>query len=218
MTDLRTRQASKMNGFYISRNKVFGQDVPLLATKMTAAGVGWNPSKARIFRPATGEGTMFVADLYTKYRKVASTEAGAAHVLACWEREFSDRLVHCLHGPQCRHGAQCLVGKRMVDIHVLSGSVVPVWGTIESAIGKIAHGATEKARARNLKIVSLRETSLEDEEANGDDAEAKGKGKGESRGGGRGEGRGEGKGREEAKQTRSVIGILLPPHAAQYGE
>ena len=152
VTDLRTRQASKMNGFYISRNKVFGQDVPLLATKMTAAGVGWNPSKARIFRPATGEGTMFVADLYTEYRKVASTEAGAAHVLACWEREFSDRLVHCLHGPQCRHGAQCLVGKRMVDIHVLSGSVVPVWGKIESAIRKITN-----SQGKNLKIVRVEE-------------------------------------------------------------
>lgn len=39
-----------------------------------------------------------------------------------------------MHGPKCKTGSFCTVGRRLQDVNVLGGLILPVWGTIEKAL------------------------------------------------------------------------------------
>lgn len=42
----------------------------------------------------------------------------------------------CMHGPKCKIGTFCTVGRRLQEVNVLGGLILPVWGTIEKALSK----------------------------------------------------------------------------------
>lgn len=44
--------------------------------------------------------------------------------------------LQCMHGPNCKVGNYCTVGKRLQEVNVLGGLILPVWGTIEKALSK----------------------------------------------------------------------------------
>ena len=52
-----------------------------------------------------------------------------------------------MHGKNCKFGGSCTSGKRIVEVHILGGAVVPMWGQIETLV-KNAIG-----RPRRLSIV-----------------------------------------------------------------
>lgn len=41
-----------------------------------------------------------------------------------------------MHGPNCKRGNFCTVGRRLQEVNVLGGLILPVWGTIEKALSK----------------------------------------------------------------------------------
>jgi hypothetical protein len=41
-----------------------------------------------------------------------------------------------MHGPKCKLGSSCTVGKRLQEINILGGLILPVWGVIEKALAK----------------------------------------------------------------------------------
>lgn len=41
-----------------------------------------------------------------------------------------------MHGPNCKLGNFCTVGRRIQEVNVLGGLILPVWGTIEKALSK----------------------------------------------------------------------------------
>lgn len=41
-----------------------------------------------------------------------------------------------MHGPKCKLGNFCTVGRRLQEVNVLGGLILPVWGTIEKALSK----------------------------------------------------------------------------------
>lgn len=41
-----------------------------------------------------------------------------------------------MHGPNCKIGTYCTVGRRLQEVNVLGGLILPVWGTIEKALAK----------------------------------------------------------------------------------
>lgn len=43
-----------------------------------------------------------------------------------------------MHGPNCKLGNFCTVGRRIQEVNVLGGLILPVWGTIEKALSKQA--------------------------------------------------------------------------------
>lgn len=45
-------------------------------------------------------------------------------------------LAQCMHGPNCKLGSFCTVGKRIQEVNVLGGLILPIWGTIEKALSK----------------------------------------------------------------------------------
>lgn len=45
----------------------------------------------------------------------------------CWQ---------CMHGPNCKIGNFCTVGRRLQEVNVLGGLILPVWGAVEKALSK----------------------------------------------------------------------------------
>lgn len=44
--------------------------------------------------------------------------------------------LQCMHGPNCKLGDYCTTGRRLQEVNVLGGLILPVWGTIEKALAK----------------------------------------------------------------------------------
>jgi len=42
----------------------------------------------------------------------------------------------CMHGPNCKIGNFCTVGRRLQEVNVLGGLILPVWGAVEKALSK----------------------------------------------------------------------------------
>ncbi|CAN0901877.1 Protein FORGETTER 1 [Linum grandiflorum] len=134
------------DGFYESKREWLGKRHFILAFESTASGL------FKIVRPAVGESVreMSLSELRSKYRKLSSLEK------ACkgWEGEYELSSAQCMHGPKCKIGSFCTVGRRVQEVYILGGIVLPVWGTIEKALskqGRISH--------KRLRIVRLETTS-----------------------------------------------------------
>jgi len=41
-----------------------------------------------------------------------------------------------MHGSKCKIGNYCTVGRRLQEVNILGGLILPVWGTIEKALAK----------------------------------------------------------------------------------
>lgn len=41
-----------------------------------------------------------------------------------------------MHGPKCKLSNFCTVGRRIQEVNILGGLILPVWGTIEKALSK----------------------------------------------------------------------------------
>ena len=41
-----------------------------------------------------------------------------------------------MHGPKCKLGSFCTVGRKIQQVNVLGGLILPIWGTIEKALSK----------------------------------------------------------------------------------
>lgn len=58
-----------------------------------------------------------------------------------------------MHGPNCKIGNFCTVGRRLQEVNVLGGLILPVWGTIEKALAKQA-----RLSHRRLRVVRIETT------------------------------------------------------------
>ncbi|KAI3997045.1 hypothetical protein MKX01_021321 [Papaver californicum] len=121
---------SSDDGFYESKREWLGRRHFLLAVE------GSTPEAYKLFRPAVGEALreMPLKELNSKYRKLLSLEK------ACkgWEDEYEISSKQCMHGPNCKMANFCSVGRRLQEVNVLGGLILPVWGTIEKALAKQA--------------------------------------------------------------------------------
>ncbi|XP_047315332.1 protein FORGETTER 1 [Impatiens glandulifera] len=134
------------DGFYESRREWLGRRHFLLAFE------GSNVGFYKILRPTVGEAVreMPLAELKNKYRKISSLEK------ACngWEDEYEISSKQCMHGPNCKVGNFCTVGKRLQEVNVLGGLILPVWGTIEKAIAKQARQSHKRIRVVRLETTT----------------------------------------------------------------
>jgi hypothetical protein len=118
------------NAFYQSRREWLGRSHFLLAVERSGA----NPRSFRIFRPASGEAPreMSASDLHSKYSRVSSP----ALAKAGWLEDYNLSADQCLHGLKCKVGSGCTVGRRVQQMNILGGLILPVWGTVEKALSK----------------------------------------------------------------------------------
>ncbi|XP_074372399.1 protein FORGETTER 1-like isoform X2 [Apium graveolens] len=137
--------ASSRTAFYESRREWQGRRHYLLAFEGSSG-------MYRIVRPATGEAVreMPFSELEEKYRKLSCLEKART----CWVNEYCISSKQCMHGPNCKLGDFCTTGRRLQEVNVLSGLILPVWGTIEKTL-------SEQVRKshRRLRIVRVETTA-----------------------------------------------------------
>ncbi|KDP27422.1 hypothetical protein JCGZ_20832 [Jatropha curcas] len=137
---------SSNDGFYESKREWLGRRHFILAFESPASGM------FKIVRPAVGESVreMPLAELKNKYRKISSTEKAQSG----WEEEYEVSSKQCMHGPNCKVGNFCTVGRRLQEVNVLGGLILPVWGTIEKALSKQARQSHKRLRVVRLETTT----------------------------------------------------------------
>ncbi|RRT54972.1 hypothetical protein BHE74_00045755 [Ensete ventricosum] len=75
---------------------------------------------------------MLAAELKNKYKKLSSIDKASKG----WQNEYEVSSTQCMHGPKCKLGNYCTVGRRLQEVNVLGGLILPVWGSIEKALSK----------------------------------------------------------------------------------
>ncbi|XP_045800406.1 protein FORGETTER 1-like isoform X2 [Trifolium pratense] len=139
---------SANDGFYESKREWLGKRHFILAFESSASGM------YKIVRPPVRESNreMPLSELKSKYRKVSSLEKAQTG----WEEEYDVSSKQCMHGPNCKIGNFCTVGRRLQEVNVLGGLILPVWGTIEKALSKQA-----RLSHRRLRVVRIETTTLD---------------------------------------------------------
>ncbi|XP_074301676.1 protein FORGETTER 1-like isoform X1 [Silene latifolia] len=137
---------SAHDGFYESKREWLGRRHFLLAFEGSTSGM------FKIVRPAVGEAIreMPLSELKSKYRKMLSLEKACSG----WEDEFEVSSKQCMHGPKCKVGSSCTVGRRIQDVNVLGGLILPIWNVIEKALSKQA-----RESHRRIRIVRVETTT-----------------------------------------------------------
>ncbi|KAG9137601.1 hypothetical protein Leryth_011350 [Lithospermum erythrorhizon] len=138
--------ASSNNGFYESRREWLGRRHFLLAFQ------GSDPGMFKIHRPAVGEALreMPLEELKDKYRRISSVEKARNG----WEEEYDVSSKQCMHGRKCKLGNFCTVGRRLQEVNVFGGLILPVWGTIEKALSKQARQSHKRIRVVRIETTT----------------------------------------------------------------
>lgn len=137
---------SASDGFYESKREWLGRRHFLLAFEGSASGM------FKMVRPAVGEALreMPLAELKSKYRRVSSLEKARSG----WENEYEVSSKQCMHGPNCKLGNFCTVGRRLQEVNVLGGLILPIWGTIEKALSKQARQSHKRLRVVRIETTT----------------------------------------------------------------
>ncbi|XP_030471562.2 protein FORGETTER 1 isoform X2 [Syzygium oleosum] len=141
--------ASSSDGFYESKREWLGRRHFILACESSTSGM------FKIIRPAVGESLREwpLAELKNKYRKMSSLEKARSS----WEDEYEVSSKQCMHGPNCKIGTYCTVGRRLQEVNVLGGLILPVWGTIEKALAKQARQSHKRLRVVHIETTTDRQ-------------------------------------------------------------
>ncbi|KAL9146939.1 hypothetical protein ABFS82_13G142200 [Erythranthe guttata] len=139
-------ESGSNNGFYESRREWMGKRHFILAFESTVSGM------YKIYRPTLGESIreMTLAELKDKYRKLSSMERARDG----WEDEYDVSSKQCMHGPKCKLGNFCTTGRRLQEVNVLGGLILPVWGTIEKALSKQVRQSHKRTRVVRIETTS----------------------------------------------------------------
>ncbi|CAN6236195.1 unnamed protein product [Urochloa humidicola] len=133
---------SSNDGFYESKREWMGR------RHFTLAFEGSTEGMYKIIRPAIGEALreMPSTELKSKYRKVSSIDK----VSKGWQEEYDASSKQCMHGSKCKIGSYCTVGRRLQEVNILGGLILPVWGTIEKALAKQVRQVHKRIRVVRL--------------------------------------------------------------------
>uniref|UniRef100_J3MRB3 PHD-type domain-containing protein n=1 Tax=Oryza brachyantha TaxID=4533 RepID=J3MRB3_ORYBR len=134
---------SSDGGFYESRREWMGRRHYMLAFEGSTEGM------YRVIRPAVGEALreMPLVELKSKYRKVSSIDK----IGNGWQEEYDASSKQCMHGPKCKLGSYCTVGRRLQEINILGGLILPVWGIVEKALAKQVRQIHKRIRVARLE-------------------------------------------------------------------
>nr|XP_033515595.1 protein FORGETTER 1-like isoform X1 [Nicotiana tomentosiformis] len=101
-----------------------------------------------VFRPIVGEAlremplalliTILVSDIISSQigtgARFSAEFESTRHRMWIDLEQFLD--FSCMHGPNCKLGSFCTVGRRLQEVNVLGGLILPVWGTVERVLSK----------------------------------------------------------------------------------
>lgn len=135
------------SGFRRSKRPLFGTTQVLLAVQQPGRGATY-----AVHRPNTGLAAieMDADELNSKYEMVESEAAEAP-----WTAMYASSQTRCMHGEGCTHGSSCQVGKRLQRVTLLTGSIVRVWGALESVLERNALALPRVERVMRVVRVAL---------------------------------------------------------------
>jgi len=132
-----------VGGFFQSRKELpGGQGIAFIM----AVRLGQKEKKFSVFRPNTGRHfeKKSESDLNSVYRRITIEEAREQ-----WNIIFKNTADHCIHGKNCSVGPSCHTGRRISEVAILSGTVVPLWSHLVS----ILHNVDIPKSETSLRIV-----------------------------------------------------------------
>ena len=130
---LQAASSAVSGSFYTSYNQIYGHTAVLYAEFVSGSRT------AQVWRPSTGQrlGGMDKYELEEKYMKLKAKKAPRL-----WDAAFKRAERECMHGPGCKRGVSCTVGRRLQQIHIITGSVIDVWSRIGSKAVKVVRCET----------------------------------------------------------------------------
>ena len=142
------------SGFYKSRREYFGRHLYLLAlNKPGSSGISTTGSKEMyvVVKPYSGQSSYELdrVQLLEKYAPCQSPEE-AEHG---WTELYEDTLKRCMHNGVCAAGDSCQVGRRVMEITILEGSVIRIWDTLERVLER--NELKLPKHERSMKIVRV---------------------------------------------------------------
>lgn len=163
-----------VNGFYQMQTKSTKVTHLLLAIERASASASLDgngkiqpaeqkkPGRMiRVIRPSTGEHANHCNYILQRYTKLDHHKNSAA-IGELWNTIFDATAKHCMHGPNCKLGPKCEAGRRLRTVHLLTGSTLPVWATVERALQ--GQGATNSsswsggAKSSSFTVIRVAET------------------------------------------------------------
>ena len=127
-----------------------------------------NDSTLTVIRGGTGRipGGMMKSDLDEKYKLLTRTTHPRSHVHIerLWTEQHDAAVHECSHGGSCAAGSSCTVGKRIQDVHILTGNVSEAWARVvrlanRVRLGKVVRAVcpdeTESSKTGVIRIVGL---------------------------------------------------------------
>ena len=150
--DRHIANANDRSGFYRSRRPLPGSNIHGVLLALQKPG---DASAFSIVRPGTGPSFIewSIDDLKSKYHSVLADQAGEE-----WEEQYEGALTQCSHGLACRHGPTCSAGKRLLDVSLLTGSIVRIWDALERVLAR--HEFELSKAERTMRIVRVEGCSL----------------------------------------------------------
>ena len=75
-----------------------------------------------------------------------------AEAARLWGASYRISEKQCFHGANCKRGATCQVGKRVQEMHVLGGVVLPLWDVVQK--GLLAQKRQSERRLRLVRVTA----------------------------------------------------------------
>lgn len=138
------------DGFYASRREIFGRTAYILALQKEYSGA------FAVYRPNTGVSPfeMESEELHDKYIKATDHEKAREG----WEALFELTASKCIHGESCTLADRCRVGRRFTHCALITGSVLPVWATLESVLERYKQSLPKADQSVRVARVRLSDT------------------------------------------------------------
>ena len=113
------RRRTSHSSFYIARapNPITKKRMVMMALHSQSFIPGDSSLSLRCFKPKIGIKQMSLTEVLQKYVKT-----DAESVKEAWAAEYACK--DCSHGPKCKNKATCEVGKRVIHMHLLTGSLL----------------------------------------------------------------------------------------------
>ena len=93
-----------------------------------------------VYRPGTGKvaGGMTQLEVEEKYTQIKQWQRWQEQ----WEEQHSIAATQCSHGGSCAAGPSCMVGRRVQEVHILTGRVLSAWAKVErlQKVVRVANG------------------------------------------------------------------------------
>ena len=107
------------SSFYVAKNPnpITKKRMVMMALHSQSFIPGDSSLSLRCFKPKIGIKQMSLTEVLQKYVKT-----DAESVKEAWAAEYACK--DCSHGPKCKNKATCEVGKRVIHMHLLTGSLL----------------------------------------------------------------------------------------------